>query len=103
MVIAIDFDGVLHQYDLPKEGRKMGPPINGARQAMLSLKAMGHHLMIFSCNRESVIADWMNYYKIPFDEIWTGQGKPSYDLLIDDKAIHFNGSWSDALMEVANA
>ena len=96
MVIAIDFDGTLHDWHHPVEGRKMGPPMEGAKAALDRLRELGHKLVIHSCNNEVVIADWMEYFNIPYDLIWTQ--KPNCDLFIDDRAVPFT-SWAEIMGE----
>ena len=93
MVIAIDFDGVIHDWHHPKPGRKMGPPMEGAKVALDALHQQGHHIIIHSCNRPSVIADWMGYYEIPYASIWQGVGKPVASWYLDDRGVRFT-SWA---------
>ena len=37
---------------------------------------------------------------VPFDEVWTGEGKPLAIFYVDDSAIEFNGDWEDALWKI---
>ena len=96
MILAIDFDGVIHDYKNPIEGRKMGAPIVGTRDALLSFRQRGHKIIVFSVwadiSKRKVISDFMNYYRLPFDSITNI--KPDADFYIDDKAIRFS-SWSN--------
>ena len=87
--VALDFDGVIHNYKEPKPGRKMGPPIPGTKDALELLKSAGYTIIIHSCNRAQAIKDFMSYYQLPYDSIWEGQGKPVADAYLDDKAIKF--------------
>lgn len=102
MLLAIDFDGVIHDYKNPVEGRRMGEPINGAKESLQGLKAIGHELVIHTVKASTLggmkaVIDWMNYYEIPFDfVVYT---KPNADVFIDDKAIRFN-DWAQTLAEV---
>jgi len=96
VVIACDFDGVIHDWEHPIPGRHMGPPMVGAKEALERLRARGHTILIHSCNRPKVIADFMQYYGLPFNGIWEGQGKPACDCYLDDKALTFV-SWADTL------
>lgn len=95
MVIGIDFDGTIHDWEHPVAGRRLGPPLPGAKEALERLKAHGHSIVIHSCNREEVIAKWMDYWQIPYDVIWTS--KPRCDLFIDDRALPFS-SWSEIMV-----
>jgi hypothetical protein len=90
--VAIDFDRVLHDCDHPIPGRRMGPPIEGAKAALQRYRDLGYDLCIHSCNREEVIQAWMAYYDIPYDYIWVQ--KPIAKIYLDDKARRFTG-WDD--------
>ena len=99
-VVLIDFDGVLHDIKHPVPGRRMGPPMPGAKEGMEKLKARGNKLIVFSVRaREGgvkVIMDWMTYYEIPFDDITNI--KVNADWLVDDRAIPFSSWDSPRLM-----
>lgn len=95
MVLAIDFDHVIHNTAQPKPGRKMGEPMPGAKEAMIALWRAGHQLVVHSCNRKQVISDWMQYYEIPYHYVWDQLGKPVADRYLDDLGVTFRG-W-DAL------
>lgn len=99
MVIAVDYDGVLHNTHHPIPGRKLGPPMEGAKEAMQGLKAAGHTLIVHSCAPARVIADWMAYWQIPYSTIWQGVGKPKADCYVDDRALHHT-SWEDTLRQL---
>lgn len=95
-IIAIDFDGVIHDHKNPVPGRKMGPPMEGAKEGITRLRKT-HRIVIWTVwggtlNGRQTIADWMEYYKIPFDSI-TNE-KPSAVAYVDDKAVRFI-SWKE--------
>lgn len=94
MILAIDFDNVLHDRLNPVAGKKMGAPMPGAYDSMDALHDQGHKLVIFSVNNKKVIADWCDYYGITYDEITNL--KPNADYYIDDKAIHFD-NWPQVM------
>ena len=98
-ILAIDFDRVIHDCDHPKDGRKMGEPMVGAKAALTILKNMGYTVIIHSCNRANVITDFMKYYEIPYDSIWQGEGKPVADFYIDDKGLRFT-TWENTLGKI---
>ena len=99
MTLAIDWDNTIHDTLHPVEGRRLGPPLPGAREALTELKRRGHHIVINSCNRASVIRDWMLYYSIPYDSIWEGQGKVVADLYVDDSGYSFS-SWERTMRDL---
>ena len=93
--LAIDFDGVIHDHKNPIEGKRMGAPIQGAKEA---LEYLGQHFMlvIFTVrgNSPQHIEDWLNYYQIPFNEVTNI--KPNAKYYIDDKGIRFT-EWTSVL------
>ena len=99
MTLAIDFDMVLHQKDQPLPGRKMGPPVAGAKDALTQLMRDGHTVIIHSCFSANAIANWMAWYEIPYSSIWQGAGKPEADYYIDDKGLRFE-SWEQVMRDL---
>ena len=97
MTIAIDFDGTIHDAAHPLPDKRMGPPIQGAQEALMALKKKGHTIIIFSVwgDNGAVISKWMRFYQIPFDSITNV--KPNADIFIDDRAVHFSGYWEETL------
>ncbi len=102
MVLAIDFDGTIHDWNNPKPGMRMGPPIFGAQEALRSFKEAGHTIVIFSVrggeDSRKHVADWLNYYAIPYSYI-TNIKIPA-DWYIDDRGMHFT-NWKEAVLRVA--
>ncbi len=99
--LAIDFDGVIHDFKNPVPGRRMGGAIEGTRHALTSLKARGYQIVVFTIwgdeKGQKTISDFMHYYELPFDRITNI--KPAADYYIDDRAIHFT-SWDQTLKEI---
>ena len=77
----------------------MGPPMEGAKEALSFLRESGFFILIHSCNNPKVIRDWMAFYQIPYDDIWEEKGKPVADLYLDDRAVRFD-TWSKVLEEI---
>jgi hypothetical protein len=99
--LAIDFDGVIHDFKHPIEGKRMGPPIEGTKESLKKLRSKGHKLTVFTIwgdiKGKKIISDYMKFYELPFDEITNI--KPQADYYIDDKAIHFT-DWSETLKQI---
>lgn len=99
--IAIDFDGVIHDYKNPLPGRRMGGPLEGCEAALLVLRELGYEIVVFSVwgdeKGQKTIADFMDYYQLPCDRITNI--KPRAAFYLDDKAIKFN-NWAEALKEI---
>lgn len=93
MILAIDFDGVIHDYKNPVDGKKMGGPISGAKEALARYKLLGHKVIVFTVRGDQkYLHQWMKFYNIPYDEITNI--KMNADVYIDDKAERFTG-WGD--------
>lgn len=89
MILAIDFDQVIHDKLNPVPGRRMGPPTEYAQQSLNTLKDKGHTIIVHTVMANTpggtkAVRDWMVYWKIPFDSI---EPKIEADYYIDDKAI----------------
>ena len=95
-IIAIDFDGVINDNKHPLPGKKMGPPMPGAVEALQALATRYqiyiHTLRASHQDNPQYIVDWCHHYEIPFTRI-TAQ-KPDAVAYIDDKALRFT-SWDD--------
>lgn len=97
MILAIDFDGVIHDYQHPLPHRRMGAPVEGTAQALAHYKARGDTIYIYTIwppTSHNVISDWMRYYNLPYDHITNV--KQAADYYIDDKAVRFT-NWVDTL------
>lgn len=99
MILAIDFDNVLHDPNDRVEGKKMGKPVEGAVEAMQALYVAGNKLIIHTVwatnlTRIQALREWLAYFGIMYHEI-TNQ-KPTADYYLDDKALKFE-SWPQAL------
>ena len=91
--ICVDFNGVIHDYKNPVEGKRMGAPMPGAVDAMQDLYIRYHVIihtdMANTLQGRKVVEDWLEFYDIDYHEI---VGKPSAIWYIDDKAVNFK-SW----------
>ncbi|MFM7910893.1 MAG: hypothetical protein ACKO9W_01840, partial [Bacteroidota bacterium] len=114
MTVAIDFDGVLHQYSEGwKDGQIYDEPVEGSRQALQAMKDMGWKIYIFSTRsnklyhkdqekaQDQAMKTWLEHQEIPYDRLWNF-GKPMADVYIDDRALTFRGDWKAPLQEAQN-
>ena len=101
--ICFDLDGTLANYDEGWQGTAViGKPLaRGARLLREVFKT--HRVIIYSCRGNprlnsghteaelaKIIEEWFLKNDLPFDEIYTGLGKPVADAYVDDRAIEFN-------------
>jgi hypothetical protein len=102
--LAIDLDGVIHDQKNPLPGKRMGAPIEGAKDALTLLKLQGNKIIIHTVKANTehgrcAVIDWLNFYQIPCDGV---VGKPQADLYVDDKAIR-HILWEKTLEEIRNS
>ncbi len=112
MVIAVDFDGVIHRYSKGWNGGEIyDETVQGTKESLTKLKELGHKIYIFSTRSNKIfhkkggidqqkqMKEWLEKNQIPYDKIW-GFGKPMADIFIDDRALSFKGDWNQTLKEV---
>lgn len=97
--LLVDFDGVLHRYTGWKGGI-LGEPIAGARHAM-HLLSREFELVCFTTRADRPdmkgwVEEWLRRYGFPHMRV-TCVKEPAH-LTLDDRALHFGGVWTDALL-----
>lgn len=104
MVIAIDFDGTLHDIDNPVPGRKMGPPMPGAVEAVKRIAAH-HDIVVFTVRGDQpYIREWLAYWGFPKPVAITNVKNGAFELIIDDRAVHYSGgidAWRELVDRLA--
>ncbi len=105
MRIVIDLDGTICPIKKTGETYDKLIPHPGAVAKMNELKQAGHYIIIQTArnmatcesnlgrvmkNVGKITLDWLEEYKVPYDEIFFG--KPNADLYIDDRAYRYD-SW----------
>ncbi len=95
--IAVDFDGVIAEYDGYKGPGVLGAPRPDVRAAMHTLRAEGWKIVIFTTRGVEEISGYLTEHGFPFDEInsnvdYKTQGsKPVADVYWDDRAVRYSG------------
>jgi len=100
--VCVDLDGVLATYDGWKGLDHIGEPRPGAGYLMGALR-LRYRVVVFTtrCKLEGMerpegetvetlrqrVTDWLVKHKIPFDEVYAGQGKPIAFAYVDDRAV----------------
>ena len=98
--IAVDLDGTLATYDGWKGTEVFGIPIDSIVAELRAEKAKGTRIIIHTTRINpalnkgytaedlvGLVKGWLDRYQIPFDEIWSGIGKPIAHEYWDDRAV----------------
>jgi hypothetical protein len=95
--IAVDFDGVIVDYDGWENSQVFGRPRADVLEALESLRSEGWKIVVYSCRASTEIAQYLVDNSIPFDEInhnssfSTGGVKPVATVYWDDRACRYSG------------
>jgi hypothetical protein len=112
MIIAVDFDGTLHNGEWPS----IGEPMPWAKDTMYRLKEDGHYLIIWTCREreeQTAMVNWLIEREIPFDRVndhhpdniakYGGDArKVSADIYIDDRQVGGLPDWNEIYRLIAN-
>ena len=85
--VALDFDGVIHQYTGWNEG-VLGVPISGAVELIKVLQANGAEVIVFTAREVEPISDWLIKHDIRVPII-TNIKLSRVDVFVDDRALSF--------------
>lgn len=109
-IIAVDFDGVISEYDTFKGIGVFGKPIKDVRYAITGAKNLGATIVINTCRSEvEQVAEYLMRHEIPYNyinfspknvELGLSAKKIAADIYIDDRCMCFKGSWKDTFQEI---
>ena len=106
--LAIDFDGVIHNYDKGyHDGTCYGDPIEGSLEAIRSL-SKDYNIVIFTAKAKpsrplvngktgvELVQEWLEKHDVMQYVAEITAEKPRSQVYIDDKGYHFQ-NWEDTL------
>ena len=100
--IAIDFDGVLNNYD-GYDADNIGEPRPGAKEFLITL-SKDYNVIIFSARRYTKIIRWLNKHNLQQYVVdVTGYKPKNVVCFIDDRGIRFDGDYEKALQELEDS
>jgi len=103
--ISFDLDQTIAKSKGPTQNYEDVEPMVGAVETIQALKKDGWYIVIstarnmrtyehnigaVNAKQTAVMVNWLNKWRIPFDEIWV---KPHVEIFFDDKAVEFK-DWS---------
>lgn len=95
--IAVDFDGVIAEYDGYKGPRVLGAPRADVLAALRTLRAEGWKIVVHTTRGREEVTSYLAENSIPHDEInsnsdyRTTGAKPVADVYWDDRAVRYSG------------
>jgi hypothetical protein len=103
--IAVDFDGVIHQYSKGwHDGTCYDKPIEGSFEALIELDRRGYNVVVFSTREPEQMKEWFFKWAYKIESI-EGEEAPNIEFTnkkppaiayIDDRGIRFT-NWKDIL------
>jgi adenylylsulfate kinase len=108
LTIAVDFDGVIADYDGWKSTDAIGPPRADVVETLKLLRSEGWKIIVHSCRASAEISPYLMENSIPFDEINqnssypTGGAKPVATVYWDDRACRYSGDARNDLETIRN-
>lgn len=99
--VAIDLDGVLHQYQGWQGVEHFDPPYPGAENFLKRLRAEGYSPVVFSTRPPDLVKAWLQAHKLWGLVDGVTSTKPPAVAYVDDRAIRFNGDYDQVLEDLA--
>lgn len=103
-VIAVDFNGVLDNYTgwKGKNSEFTFEPRPGVADFLRAIKAMGYFPVVFTAANVDSVWSWLIFHNL--DELVADvtNVKVAAIIYVDDRAIKFEGNFSDTLHQIAN-
>jgi|GEM_PF-944016 len=106
--IAVDFDGVIADYNGWQGEDVLGAPRPDVIEALHKLRALGWKIIIHTTRADYTIASFLNQAAIPFDEInsntdYQNAGpKPVATVYWDDRSLRYSGDAEQDLAHILN-
>jgi hypothetical protein len=108
LTLAVDFDGVIANYDGWEGEGSFGEPRQDVIEALYRLKEEGWKIIVYSCRSADQIIPYLVSNSIPFDEVnensndKTAGPKISATVYWDDRACYYSGDASKDLDIIRN-
>jgi len=109
--IAVDFDGVIHDFKGWGDGTCYGDPLPGSLEALKKLSEQ-YNVIIFTAKARpdrplvngmtgmELVKEWLEKHDVIKYIDYITYEKPRAKYYIDDKAIKYDNNWGEILQEV---
>lgn len=91
-IIALDFDGVLAQFDVTAwldDSTWTGKPIGGMRETLGILQTWGYSVVVFTRRPVAQVEHWLRHHGWPALPV-TNEKPPGMLVMLDDRAVCFS-------------
>src|ERR1043166_9339891 len=93
LVVCVDLDGVLNQFDGWRGADYFHPPRPGARDFLEHLNARGYRVVVFTVRWAPHVQEWLCRYGLETLVAEVTDRKPPAHVYVDDRAICFHGDF----------
>ncbi len=101
LVVCVDLDGVLNDFDGWRGADYFHPPRPGAREFLERLHARGYKVIVFTVRWAPHVREWLEQHGISHLVSEVTDKKPPAHVYVDDRAICFRGDFESALEQIA--
>lgn len=104
--IAVDFDGVIAEYDGWKGTTVLGSPRKDVVRVLHTLRSEGWKIIIHTTRSALEISEYLVLHSIPYDEInqnssyQNAGSKPVATIYWDDRALRYSGDAFEDLQQI---
>ncbi len=100
--LLIDLDGVLNTYDGNYNEFEISPPREGVKEFLENI-AQEYRIEIFTVRDKNLTQKWLEKYNLQeFISNITNIKSPHASIIIDDRALCFNGNFKETFNEIKN-
>ena len=101
-IALVDLDGVLNNYDGNYNEKEIPQPKDNVENFLIKLSSV-YEIHIFTVRNKDLTYKWLKNYNLDkyIKEI-TNIKNPYASIIIDDRAINFNGNFSEILNQAIN-
>ena len=100
--LLIDLDGVLNIYDGNYKETEIAPPRDGVKDFLEKI-SKDYNVVIFTVRDKELTRAWLFKYRLDkYIQNITNQKSPYASIIIDDRALKFNGDFAQTLNEINN-
>lgn len=100
--LLIDLDGVLNTYKGTYKENEISPPRSGVKEFLEKI-SIDYDIEIFTVRDKTLTQNWLDKYDLAkYVKNITNEKKQYASIIIDDRALKFNGDFTQTLNDINN-